>query len=132
LSKTNPRITKKERSLIKGGIRRAFSRSELRERAVAASRVDHFDPLRPRVKKWSRCSKCQNLTPTYQIELDHLEPIIPVDRAFEEMSLDEVVDRTWCKETLLQPLCPECHETKTQAENKVRRDNKKARKGEKK
>lgn len=128
MSKTNPRITKKERGLIKGGIRRAFSRSELRQKAIAESRVDHYDPTRPRVKKWSRCSKCQKLVPTYQVELDHKDPIIPVDKSFEDMSLDEVVDRTWCDERLLQPMCPECHELKTQAENKIRRENKKNKK----
>lgn len=126
MSKTNPRITKQERGLIKGGIRRAFSRSQLREKAIAASRVDHYDPKRPRVKKWSRCHICQSMVPTYLVELDHLDPIIPVTTSFEEMSLDEVVDRTWCPEELLQPLCPDCHEIKTKSENEERRKNKKA------
>lgn len=126
MSRTNKRITKKERSLIKGGVRRAFSRSELRERAVATSRVDHFDPTRPRVKKWSKCADCGALTPTYKGDVDHVDPIIPVDSSFEDMSLDEVVDRTWCPENRLQFLCEVCHDRKTKAENKTRRENKKA------
>lgn len=128
MSKTNPRITKRERGLIKGGIRRAFSRSELREKAVAASRVDHYDPERPRVKKWSRCALCKELTPTYKGDLDHKDPIVPVTSSFEEMSLDEVVDRTWCQENRLQFLCEICHDKKTQEENKERREIKKGKK----
>jgi 5-methylcytosine-specific restriction endonuclease McrA len=128
MSRTNRRITKKERGLIKGGIRRAFSRSELREKAIAASRVDHFDPERPRVKKWSYCADCGVLTPTYAGAIDHKDPIISTDSSFEDMSLDEVVDRTWCPEDRLQFLCESCHNTKTQDENKIRRENKKLKK----
>lgn len=128
MSRTNKRLTKKERNLLKGCIRRTFSRSELREKAIAASRIDHFDPDRPRVKKWSRCAHCKELTPTYLGDLDHKDPIIPTDSSFENMSLDEVVDRTWCSEDRLQFLCPTCHDEKTKAENKIRNENKKRKK----
>lgn len=128
MSKTNPRITKKERGLLKGCIRRTFSRSELREKAVAASRVDHYDPLRKRVKKWSRCMECQTLTPTYMLEVDHVDPIIPTTSSFEDMSFDEVVDRTWCPENRLKAICPECHEIKTKKENEERKRFKKEKK----
>lgn len=128
MSKTNPRITKKERNLLKGCIRRTFSRSELREKAVAASRVDHYDPERKRVKKWSICPECQVLTPTYKMEVDHVDPIIPVNGSFEDMTLDEVVDRTWCPENKLKAKCSDCHEIKTKAENKERKRIKEERK----
>lgn len=116
----NPRLTAKDRGLIKGAIRRAFARSELHRLVVEATRVEHHDPERPRVKKWSRCQKCNILTPSYQIVVDHISPIIPIDTTFEAMSLDTVVDRTWCELRNLQGIDPLCHDAKTKAENAMR------------
>lgn len=115
----------KERNLIKGSLRRVFSRSELRKEALLKSVIDYTDLSRPRVKKWSRCSLCLRPTPTYLIEIDHEVPIIPVELSLEQMSWDDVVDRIWCDIFNLVPLCKECHRNKTALENKLRRELKK-------
>jgi 5-methylcytosine-specific restriction endonuclease McrA len=70
------------------------------------------------------------LVPTYLLDIDHVQPIIPISTSFEDMSLDEVVDRTWCPEKELQALCESCHDQKTKVENAERRRIKKERKGE--
>lgn len=124
----NPRITKKERGLLKGAMRRVFSRSELRQKVIATADVEHHDPARPRVKKWSKCPICRQLTPRYLMAVDHLDPVIPVNTSFEEMSLDTVVDRLWCEEHNLQPICPICHDQKSALERKLRTKNKKGKK----
>lgn len=121
----NPRISPKERGLIKGALRRVFSRSELRRAAVAASIVDYIDTSRPRVKKWSRCPLCKQYIPTYLLEVDHVLPIVPVDSALEHMDWDTIVDRIWCEPLNLIAICAECHKLKTQAESKERREIKK-------
>lgn len=124
----NPRITKKERNLLKGAIRRVFSRSELRQKVVRASiRPGHFDSTRPRVKKWSMCFLCDRLTPTYQVEVDHVVPVIPLDSNLEHMTWDSLVDRVWTEETNLQAVCKSCHIKKTKEEQKLRRANKRRR-----
>lgn len=128
----NPRITKKEQGLLKGAIRRVFGRSELRRRVIDSYVIkDHFDPTRKRVKYWIKCTDCGKLEAKTLIQLDHVSPVIPIDRSFEEMSLDEVVDRQWCEDSNLQPKCKPCHNTKTMAENKERRAIKKEKKLEK-
>lgn len=125
----NDRITPKERGLIKGALRRVFSRSELRQRVLDRARIEHYDPNRPRVKKWSRCEGCQKPTPTYLIDIDHIEPLVPLDKALVEMSIQELLDRQFCEESNLQNLCQDpCHLTKSVNEGKVRRANKKAKK----
>ncbi len=43
------------------------------------------------------------------------------------MTLDELIDKQWCDESNLKPLCKPCHEVKTKAENKERRRLKKER-----
>ncbi len=124
----NARITAKDRNALKGALRRAFVRSELRAAVIARTRVDHVDPARPRVTKWSRCELCQSLTPTYLINVDHIDPLIPIDSHFEDMSLDVVADRLWCDPSNLQGICEECHDLKTAAENEARKPYKKPRK----
>lgn len=120
------KIPPKERGLIKGALRRVFSRSELRRQVLVKSiRPGYYDPTRPRVKKWSVCTECSKMTPTYKAQVDHKVPLVPVDRSLEDMSWDEVVDRLWCDEENLRVLCLDCHAAKSKEENKQRRLNKK-------
>jgi 5-methylcytosine-specific restriction endonuclease McrA len=116
----NKKLTAKERGLIKGAIRRVFARAELRQSVVDASRVEHSDVNRPRVKKWSLCASCEKIVPTYTVAVDHKDPVIPISTTFEQMSLDEVVDRMWCDIKNLQVLCESCHNEKTKAERALR------------
>jgi 5-methylcytosine-specific restriction endonuclease McrA len=117
----NLRITAKERNLLKGAVRRVFSRSELRLRVLERGRIEHIDPKRPRVTKWNRCESCQQPVASYQVQVDHIIPIVPVDSSLEAMTWDELVDRCWCDEKMLQGLCAECHTNKTKAENAARK-----------
>lgn len=123
----NKRITAKERGLLKGSIRRVFARSELRQKIINSVDITHSDLNRPRVKKWSLCPVCKTPKPKYTMVVDHISPVIPVEMSFEEMSLDDVIDRMWCEENNLQPICEDCHKVKTKLEQAERRKNKKAR-----
>lgn len=121
----NPRISAKERNLIKGALRRVFSRSDLRRAAIDASRIEHSDPERPRVKKWSMCPFCKTPTATYEMQVDHVVPIVPLDSALEYMTADELIDRIWCDPDNLLAICVPCHKIKTKAETKLRKQYKK-------
>ncbi len=116
----NPRITPQERGLLKNAIRRVFSRSDLRSKAVDKQTIDYSDPQRPRVKKWSICPICQKPTARYQLEVDHIEPVVPLDSSFDEMSWDTLVDRIWCQIENLQAVCIPCHTEKSSQEMKER------------
>jgi len=116
----NPRITPKERGLIKGALRRVFSRSEIRRAAVDLGRVAHHDTARPRVTKWSVCPICETLTPTYLVVVDHIKPIVPIGVKFDDMSVDTLIDNLWCPLTNLQAICQSCHKLKSKAEAKSR------------
>ena len=120
---------KKERNLIKGALRRVFSRSELRRKILDKAVIkDYLDPNRKRVTRWCKCPKCKKMVPAYLMEVDHEEPLIPVGSTLDDMSWDQVIDGLWCDERKLQALCGECHDTKTQAENAERRRIKKEKK----
>lgn len=124
----NPRITKKEQNLLKGAIRRVFSRSELRKALIDKSLIKHTDPSRPRVTRWSMCRSCLQPTPTYLMQVDHIEPIIPINNSLDDFTWDDIVNRIWCDESNLTPICKACHTIKTKAENKARRMYKKEKK----
>lgn len=122
----------KERNLIKGAIRRVFSRSELRRLVVDSSRIDYTDATRPRVKKWSFCLDCKKETPTYLMEVDHVNPIIRLGEALEDLTWDTLVERVWCEFDNLRAVCKTCHKAKTKLENAERRRLKKEKKNNEK
>lgn len=117
----SPRITPQELGLIKGAMRRVFSRSLLREKIVKSASIEHRDPRRPRVKRWSVCTFCTKKVPSYLCEVDHITPVCPLDKGLVDMNLDDLADNIWCEESNLQLLCKECHLTKTKEEGSVRR-----------
>lgn len=120
----NPRITPRDRGLLKGAMRRAFARSELHKALMAKLEYlpDHKDPLRPRVKKWVRCPSCKQPRGKSEMILDHISPVIPAYTSFEEMGLDETANRLWCDPINLQPICQTpCHDIKTKAEKEAKK-----------
>jgi len=123
----NPKLTAKERGLIKGALRRIFARSDLHRKLISNSIIPGYSDIsRPRVKKWSYCSDCRIPQPTYLIQLDHIIPIIGITETLDQLSIDELVDRLWCDEKNLKPICKACHSIKSKAENKLRREYKKS------
>lgn len=118
----------KERGLIKGAIRRIFSRSELRAKIILKHTIEHSDPNRPRVTKWGWCAECGIIEARYLLEVDHMLPVVPLNKSLEEMNWDELVDRVWCEESSLQACCKSCHKAKSKAENSERRKLKKGKK----
>lgn len=124
----NPRLSHKEKGLLKGAIRRVFSRSEIRRKALKDSSIPgHSDPNSPRVRAWSRCCICFGIFPSYKMDIDHKFPVVPVDQTLETMTADQLIDRIWCDEEFLRALCKECHKQKTKEENSERRKFKKLR-----
>lgn len=125
----NPRITPRERGLLKGAIRRVFARSDLRRKVVDAAIIEHTDSSRKRVKTWVRCSSCGKPEAKSNVVVDHIIPVIDVNSSFEEQGADVTIDRTWCEESNLQVICiSPCHENKTKEERKLRSKNKKSNK----
>lgn len=117
----NPRISKKERNLIKGAIRRVFSRSELRSQVIEDSIVaGYYDTKRKRVKTWCKCQLCGELEAKSNMQVDHILPVIPLHLSLEEITLDTLIERIWCDRANLQAICVGCHDVKTAAERKER------------
>lgn len=119
-------ISAKERGLVKGALRRVFSRSELRREVMAKAVLKGVtDPARPRVTKWAMCEICRKIEAAYKLQVDHLVPVIPINSSLEDMTWDTIMERLWCEPENLQVVCLSCHKEKSKAENKERRELKK-------
>jgi len=125
----NKRISVKERNLIKGALRRVFSRSDLRRQAIDAIVVKHQDSKRARVKTWCKCPECGKLDAKSNFQVDHIIPLVELSKSLTDYTWDEIVDRLWCDASNLKAICIECHKAKSKLEAKQRRAFKK---GEKK
>ena len=112
----------KERNLLKGAIRRIFSRSELRNKILEKALIKEYqDPNRKRVTRWAKCASCGKIEAAYKMQVDHINPLIRPGEVLEGLEWDEVVNRLWCDESNLQTLCETCHKAKSKAENAERR-----------
>ena len=117
----NPK-SKQERGLIKGALRRVFSRSDLRKSVIEKSIIKGYkDPKRKAVKFWVKCAECGKLEAKSNVQVDHKAPVIKVTESLDDLTWDQLVDRIWCDEKNLSVVCKPCHQTKTKAENKERR-----------
>lgn len=114
------KLTQKEKGLIKGALRRIFSRSDLRRQALDKYRIEHFDPEHPRVTRWNWCPDCGLIYPAYLSQVDHVLPIIRTNETLDSLTLDELVSRIWSDIENLRAVDKECHALKTKVENKER------------
>lgn len=115
-------MTGDDKRLIKSALRRAFTRSDLHKSIIDSTRTtNYFDNNRPRVKKWSICPFCEHFTPTYKVEIDHINPVIPYNETIDDVSALQLLLRIFTHKSNLQALCEDCHLGKTAAERDFRR-----------
>lgn len=130
-----------ERGQIKGAIRRVFRLSPQMEEVLQAARVE----LPPKIKKDGEpgkknqvrytCAICQKLYQRTNVQVDHIDPVVPLWKAEASMTYDEIARRVFCHVSNLQVICstpmkknngePSCHKIKTDRENFIRDELKK-------
>lgn len=114
-------------SSIIGNLKRAFSRSPtvvnfLRKhrREEQWHKKDGTIAKRPRV--FYKCFHCKKEFNSTQVQVDHIDPVVPPNIPAKYMSYDVLIDRIFCNESNLQILCKEHHKQKSQLENNLRRE----------
>lgn len=83
---------------------------------------DGINPKTGRKCKLHRCAICNDCFPAKDMQVDHREPVIPLE-GFD--SWDNVISRLYCESDKLDAVCRDCHKRKSKEENKIRRENKK-------
>ena len=115
-------IDSKLRGCITKGIRDSFQRSQKYKDIRNKSRVET-----PKYKKDGSlskkldvsyiCNDCKELVK--KVHVDHIEPVIPIDRKLANLDLNEYALRV--HNLPCQVLCETCHKLKSKLENKQRK-----------
>jgi hypothetical protein len=77
--------------------------------------------VRARVSRGQyKCSVCAGIFRRTEVEMDHKEPVVPLDTTYQEMSLELYCERLLVPVDGWQCVCKECHAIKSGLENSVR------------
>lgn len=68
-----------------------------------------------KLAKHYTCAECGKQFPAKDVQVDHIDPIIPLSGF---VSWDETIERMLCEKDGLQVLCSDCHKKKTLEERK--------------
>ena len=68
--------------------------------------------------KHYKCAECGKEFPAKDVQVDHIEPIVPLSGF---VSWDETIERMLCEKDGLQVLCLTCHSKKSLEERKQAR-----------
>jgi hypothetical protein len=120
LKKSKKKATKRQQKPRK---RRVWDKRSI---AIAALRkASRFWPARTAVLKAAsasfgqyRCEACKKPHDRKNVQVDHVEPVVPVS-GWE--GFDSYVERLFCETSGLAVLCKTCHKKKTGLENIERR-----------
>lgn len=106
---------------IYSALRRAHRNSPEYQETLKAAKEEYFI-LSKKGKKLRRvhfrCAKCGNKGSRKVVAVDHRESVVPVTG---KTDLNTYADRLFCGIKGLDILCKECHDSKSKAENKLRR-----------
>lgn len=117
------------RGCITKGIRDSFKRSTKYQNILKSKRIeqvrykkDGTPSKMPQV--FYKCDQCSKLNKSTSVQVDHIKPVVPLNKALGDMSLNDYGYRVFNLDCQL--LCTTCHKSKTKIENSQRRKHKKA------
>lgn len=108
-----------ENAAIRGSIRRTFSRSPVVREVLAKVRreVPKYNKDGSRSKKNAvqyECNICKQYVSSTKVAVDHIDPVIHPEHGFKDWN--EFVARLFCDASNLQPVCDNCHQSKSNLE----------------
>lgn len=93
-----------------------------RDNAKVTVQEGFFKNGKPKFKTKFKCASCQNVFDREETHMDHANPVVDISGF---TNWDDYINSLFCDESNYQCLCISCHDTKTQSENKQRREIKK-------
>lgn len=113
-----------ENSAIRSALRRTFSRSP-----IVKEILDENRRTSPRMKKDGtrhkvdavefQCALCSSWMPRKEIQVDHIEPVVPVETGFTDWNTFK--ERLFCDKSNLRCLCLTCHKQVTKEQRDKRK-----------
>ena len=106
-------------SFIKGSLRTASVRWPPRYETLNGAFVERKVNVKTgKLAKHFKCAKCGEDFPQKDVEVNHINPVVPVE-GFD--SWDSVIERMFCEKEGLELLCKPCHKETTAEENQLRK-----------
>lgn len=109
---------------IMSAIKRCFSKSPLHKEVMLNAKCPRKKG--PRGGAQYRCKDCRKPFGPKKVQVDHIDPVVPIGTMSKNMSWDQLVSRIFCDVDNLQVLCKDCHTKKSQKESKLRKEAKDA------
>jgi len=100
--------------LMAAALRQAFRNSKRYKECINAAKRESESSTK------YECNKCKQLFPRHKVEVDHIDPIVPLSGA--ALKAEDLIPRIWYSP--IQVLDDNCHKAKSFIENKERRVNK--------
>jgi len=120
--------TWKPHNAIMSCMRRTFSRSPIVRNVL--NKATHPTLRGPRGGRVFICSICGKPYGASGVEVDHIVPVIPLEKTIYEMDWSEVMERMFCDESKLRVLCKACHKSVTAEQRRQRTIHGRRRRGE--
>lgn len=107
-------------SFIKSALRAASRRWPPKYTCLNEAFVDkRINTKTGREGKHYRCNACKGVFPTSEVQVDHIEPAVPVTGF---TNWDEIINLMFCEKEGFQVLCKSCHQVKTSKERELRKN----------
>lgn len=111
-------ISSLKRSFSRGPVVREFLRKNRREEDWVKK-----DGSKAKNKHvFYKCAQCHKEFNSTHIQVDHIEPVVPVNIPAKHMSIDTFIKRLYVQEDKLQILCKVDHKAKSKLENATRKE----------
>lgn len=114
-------------SAIVSSLKRAFSRSPTVSEFLKEHRQEHpqYNKDGSLAKKPAvrfPCVVCKEIHMGKNIQVDHIDPVVPLNIPAKHVCMDELIKRLFCDKSNLQILCKPCHKIKSKEENAKRNE----------
>jgi 5-methylcytosine-specific restriction endonuclease McrA len=103
-------------------IQKVFTRSPVYRFVMNKAKSESVGPKGG--MRWD-CTLCKKVCAANEFQVDHLDPVIPINRHYLSLTIEEFYERVNTSDENLRVLCKTCHKEKSWLENKRRREFKK-------
>ena len=70
-----------------------------------------------------KCANCEQIFRNKEVQIDHVEPVVPLAVSIEGQTWDSYIERMFCQASGYQILCSQCHTMKSSVEVQTRKQN---------
>lgn len=116
------KVPKNIQTFVQNTLRRASSKWYAKNKALSEARVPNGTFSTGRIKYAWKCATCGELCKKKDVQVDHIDPVVPLDGYANGMDYDlnEFAVRLFCSVKNLQVLCKPCHKLKSADEAAIR------------